>query len=146
MKRILLFTFLVISIAALAFAQDRGVERRGRGFPPGPPPAPPEKAAVTGALTIVQGFLAVKDGDTTYYAAGLERYIGFIDSLKDGATATLEGFAAPVPWNDKAKILRVNKLTIGGKDYDLGPAVADGFRQPGGRSKNCPHGWGRGRF
>jgi hypothetical protein len=142
MKRMLLFTFLVIGIAALAFAQDRG-ERWGRGFPPGPPP---EKAVVTGSLTIVQGFLAVKDGDTTYYAAGLERYIGFIDSLKDGAAVSLEGFAVAAPRNDKAKILRVNKLTIGGKDYDLGPAIADGFAGPRGRPGHCSQGRGRGRF
>jgi hypothetical protein len=115
MKRIVLCALLTLSVVALAAA--RGNDRRGWGFPSQPVPA--EQVTVTGNLTIAQGSLAVKSGDITYFVPGLLRYAGFIDSLKDGAQVRLEGAAAASPQDAKAKILRVSKLTIGGKDYDL---------------------------
>jgi len=63
--------------------------------------------------------IAVIDKDTTYLAMSLNRYTGFIDGLKEGAAVTLEGYALPSPQNDKVKMLRVQKMTLNGKDYDL---------------------------
>jgi hypothetical protein len=80
---------------------------------------PPESANVSGNLTIVQGMIAVKSNDTTYFVRGLNRYIGFIDGLKEGATVKLEGFARTNPQDDKIKFMSVQKLTLNGKDYDI---------------------------
>jgi hypothetical protein len=115
-KRIVLCALLAFGIAALASAQ--GKNRWGWGFPGAPQPAA-ESASVTGNLTIVQGSLAVKSGDVTYFVPGLMRYVGFIDSLKDGAQVRLEGAAVTVSEDGKTKKLMASKLTIGGKDYDL---------------------------
>jgi hypothetical protein len=73
----------------------------------------------------------VVNGDTTYYTGGLDRFTGFIDGLKEGAPVSLEGAAYQLPNDEKAKFLRVNKLSLNGKDYDLSPAAAN-FAAPQG--------------
>ncbi|GHV96135.1 hypothetical protein AGMMS50293_24550 [Spirochaetia bacterium] len=118
MKRIVLIVLMACGIAALVSARGKDGDRWGRGNFPGGQSIPAEQVTVTGALTIVQGSLAVKSGDITYLVPELRRYVGFIDSLKDGAQVKLEGSA--VSGNDaNAKFLWVQKLSIGGKDYDL---------------------------
>jgi hypothetical protein len=126
MKKNVLFILLAFSVAALASAQ-RG-DWRGWGFPGQQPAA--EQVTVSGALTLVQGSLAVKSGDTTYLVSGLRRYVGFIDSLKDGAQVKLEGSAVTSPQDAKIKMLRVSKLTIGGKDYDVARPQPQAPAQP----------------
>ncbi|MDR0583750.1 MAG: hypothetical protein LBG57_05290 [Treponema sp.] len=128
MKRFMLFALLALSFAAAVSAQGR--DRWGRGFPE-PQPLPAEQVTVTGNLTIVQGSLAVKSGDSTYLIPGLLRYTGFIDSLKDGAQVRLEGAATSTLQDAKIKVLRVSKLTIGGKDYDLARPQSAASAQPG---------------
>jgi len=132
MKRTVLFFTLVFCAAALVLAQ--GNSRRGPGhFPGGPRPyawgqgsprnqsprPSPENVTVSGNLTIAQGMIAVVSGDTTWLVRGLDRYVGFIDGLKEGAQVTLEGYAMSSPRNDKIKSLQVQKMTLNGKDYEL---------------------------
>jgi hypothetical protein len=85
--------------------------------------------------------IAVKSNDITYLVRGLNRYIGFIDGLKEGAAVTLEGFARPNPQNDKVKFMSVQKLTLNGKDYDI--ARPSGNVNPGkampGQGKVVPY-------
>jgi len=78
-----------------------------------------EAVSVDGNLTIVRGIIAVSSGDTTYFVSGLNRYVGFIDGFKDGATIKLEGFAISNPQNENVKFLRAEKMNFNGKDYDL---------------------------
>ena len=99
---------------------------------PSPPQA--EDATVSGNLTLVKGMIAVKDNDVTYFAGGLHRFVGFIDGLKEGAAVTLEGKAVTFPQNEGVKFLRVQKLTLNGKDYDIAPPrtnFQNGERRPG---------------
>ena len=132
MKRTILFFMLVFCAAALVLAH--GNNRRDPGhFPGGPRPyawgqgsprnqsprPSPENVTVSGNLTIAQGIIAVVSGDTTWLVRGLDRYIGFIDGLKEGAMVTLEGYAMPSPRSDKIKSLQVQKMTLNGKDYEL---------------------------
>ncbi|MDR3334681.1 MAG: hypothetical protein LBT13_07335 [Treponema sp.] len=119
MKRKVLFVLLALGVAVLASAHGRG---RG-GFPS---VQPAETVTVTGNLTIAQGSIAVQNNDITYLAAGLHRFIGFIDGLKEGARVTLDGSAFTNPQNEKIKFLLVSKLTINGKAYDLAPAPGPG--------------------
>jgi hypothetical protein len=133
MKRIVWFVLLGLSIVTLTVARDRDRDRRGGwDFPPTPPQIPAESVTITGNLTIAQGMLAVKNNDITYQVPGLNRFIGFIDALKDGAQVSLEGSAITSPWDPKTKLLRLSKLTINGKDYDMGPPPGTGFQQPMG--------------
>ena len=96
MKRFVLFALLVLGIVTLAYAQDWGHRNRNREWEPrtprhenwgngmapwgrqGIPQFSSEVVTVSGDLTIVQGALAVKSGNTTYLVMGLSRFIGFI--------------------------------------------------------------------
>jgi hypothetical protein len=115
MKRRALFAALILGAAALASAQGwgRGMGRGGR------PPVNVEAVNLTGALTIAQGAIAVKDGNTTYIVAGLHHLVGFIDGLKEGARVNLEGQAITSPQDSTVKYLRPAKMTFNGKTYDL---------------------------
>jgi hypothetical protein len=137
MKRFMVCVLLAFSVVALASAQGR--DRWDRRDFPRPQQLPTEQVTVTGNITIVQGSPAVKAGDLTYLVPGLLRYVGFIDSLKDGASVTLAGAAITYPQDAKIKVLRVSRLTVGGKDYDLArPAVPT--TQP--MMPRAHHGWG----
>jgi len=85
-----------------------------------------ESASVSGSLTVSQGMIAVENEGITYLTFGLNRFVGFIDGLKEGAQVTLEGTATVNPKNDKVKVLRVRKMTLNGKDYDF----SNSFRNP----------------
>jgi hypothetical protein len=78
-----------------------------------------EQVSITGNLTIDKGSIAIKQGDTVYIVPGLQRFVGFIDSLKEGAQASVEGFAVPSRWDPQTKYVRVTRLNIGGQDYDM---------------------------
>jgi hypothetical protein len=79
-----------------------------------------EDVKVSGNLAIQRGMIAVESDGITYLTGGLNRFVGFIDGLKEGARVTLEGWALPVPQDEKTKFVRVQKLTLDGKEYDLG--------------------------
>jgi hypothetical protein len=102
--------------------------RPARPFPQVPAA---EQTTVSGNLSIVHGRIALVSGDTTYYVGGLNRFVGFIEGLKEGARVSLEGAAYQSPTDTKVKILRVSKLTLNGKDYDLSPAETDAFAPQG---------------
>jgi len=127
MKRTILCITLVFCAAALVLAQGNN-RRKPDNFPGGPRPhawgkdtprPSPESATVSGNLTIAQGMIAVVNGETTWLVGGLNRYVGFIDGLKEGAEVTLEGYAMPVSRDKNIKSLHVQKMTLNGKDYDL---------------------------
>ena len=132
MKRTILFFTLVFCAAALVVAQ--GNNRWGQCcFPGGPRPQAwgqntprnqtprpaPESATVSGKLTVAQGAIAVVSGDTTWLVRGLNRYVGFIDGLKEGAEVTLEGYALTSTLDKNIKSLQAQKMTLNGKDYEL---------------------------
>ena len=140
MKRTILFVMMVSCIIALLSAQGysegtqpsqeepaRVLQRRDNNNRPSRQQA--ESASVSGNLTIERGMIAVNSGDTTYIALGLQRFVGFIDGLKEGAAVTLEGNAYNNPRNDSTKILMVQKMTISGKEYDITHPVTDFMNQ-----------------
>jgi len=133
MKRVILFLLLVSCATVFVFAHGNNRQGQRQGYQHGRPnqypqgrgshqnnrPAAPERASVSGNLSIARGMIAVTSGDVTYLAGGLNRFTGFIDGLKEGAAVTLEGYAVSSPQNDKIKFLRVHKMTLNGRDYDL---------------------------
>lgn len=119
MKRNVLFFLLVLGAAVMVPAQGRERGHKGMGGYYPPVPVSSEEVKLSGNLTIVQGSIALKSGGANYLTPGLMRYVGFIDSLKDGAAVTVEGTVITDPRNTEVKALYVKKLSIGGKDYDL---------------------------
>jgi hypothetical protein len=129
MKRIIAFS--ILALCAVTLVSAHGNNRRGRGFPGGPQhsrewksgnhreaPAP-EETNISGNLTIAKGMVALVDKDTTYLLMGLNRYTGFIDGLKEGATVSLKGHARTDPRDKNVKFMRVEKLSLNNKEYDL---------------------------
>jgi hypothetical protein len=82
----------------------------------------PEKITVSGNLSIARGMIALESENTVYYVPGLQRFTGFIDGFKEGASVTLEGYEVPVrfPEEDAGKRFSVTKMTLNGKEYDVG--------------------------
>jgi hypothetical protein len=83
-----------------------------------------ERLTVTGTLGLSRGAIVLETGDQIWYVPGLQRHVGFIDGLKDGAAATLEGWGVKTSRPDEdggtTGFFRVVKLTLNGKDYDVG--------------------------
>jgi hypothetical protein len=92
---------------------------------------------ISGNLGITGGMITLESGGSLYYVAGLNRVIGFIDGLKEGAAVNLTGYAFEAPHRPGTKVFRVIKLDLNGKSYDLAPPAAE-FRGPG----NEPREWG----
>jgi hypothetical protein len=71
-----------------------------------------QSVTVSGTLQLQNGFIAVADGAVVYLVPMLERYVGFIDGLKEGANVSVEGYAF-------GNFLQPSKVTINGKSYDF---------------------------
>jgi hypothetical protein len=77
-----------------------------------------ESVTIAGNLELIDGSIALRQDTVTYYTIGLNRLIGFIDGLKEGAAVTLEGTARKLPGDGDHRVLLVSKLEINGKTYD----------------------------
>ena len=137
-KIVIIFSIAFLAIAALS-AQGSGRQRI------------PEPVKIEGTLQLFNGQFAVASGNKIYYVPRIGRYVGFIESLKEGANVSFEGYVA-------GNFLQPLKMTISGKSYDLGPGGAPGGGRMGdfnnrndrgfnGFGPRCgPYGWnGRGR-
>ena len=106
---------LVIALAAMAQAQERERgERPNRNRLPAA-----EKVTVSGSMIVHNGMPALKSGDDIYYVARLNRLIGFVDGLKEGAKVSIEGSVFSSPRDGKVKFLVPEKLSLAGKSYDF---------------------------
>ncbi|MDR1099142.1 MAG: hypothetical protein LBL28_01540 [Treponema sp.] len=114
------FFLALLCAAGILFAQTANPP--GPGFGRGEA----EKTAISGNLGISSGMISLESGGTLYYVIGLNRFIGFIDGLKEGAAVSLEGYAFEAPRLSGAMLFRVTELRLSGKSYDLSP--------PGGRN------------
>jgi hypothetical protein len=106
-KKLTVFLFISVLSAGTVFAQNRD-NRPNRND------RKQEVAKVTieGLLKLEKGIVAVESGSSVYYVPKLNRYIGFIEGLKEGTKVSVEGsqfkdFISPV------------KVTINGKSYDF---------------------------
>jgi hypothetical protein len=109
MKKIASFVFLALIVCGMAFAQTA-----------------PATTTVEGTLGLSGGRIVLKSGGTSYYTRGLERFIGFIDGLKEGAQVSIEGYVSPPSLEGAAeRLLFPVKLTLDGKEYEVGPALAE---------------------
>jgi hypothetical protein len=161
-KQIVLCVVLAFVFSGLLFAQKSQEPFGARARPGGPRRYGNELAfadvKISGSLGISRGMPSVVSGDTTYLVMGLNRFFGFIDSLKEGAVVSLEGRAVELNAEEKVKMLRVSKMTLNGKDYDLdsgdlrpafgqngpdftrhyfGPMGRQNFNRRGFKPRNC---------
>ena len=99
---------------------------------------------IKGTLKLSGERFSVVSGKITYSIRGLERLVGVIDGLKDGAQVSIDGYALPPTTEGQANIVfNPVRLTINGKSYEVGssgaPYSATGRNGSGGGST------GRGR-
>jgi len=117
MKKIVLLCLLAAIICGSVFAQS----------------TPPATTNIKGTLGLSAGRIAVVSGNITYYVRGLERFVGFIDGLKEGAQVSIDGFAtAPAIEGQKDRLFYPVTLTLNGKNYEVGSPTA--FNMTSGRS------------
>jgi hypothetical protein len=100
MKKLMFLTAIACLSAGTIFAQGWGGVSR--------------TITVTGTLQLQNGQIALASGNTVYFIPTLERYIGFIDGLKEGARVSIDGYAS-------GNYLEPSKVTIDGKSYDFFP-------------------------
>ena len=76
---------------------------------------------IRGTLGLTNGRISVVSGNITYYVRGLERHVGFIEGLKEGAQVSIDGYAAaPAIEGQKDRLFRAVNLTLNGKTYEVG--------------------------
>jgi len=99
---------------------------------------------IRGTLGLSGGRISVVSGNITYYVNGLSRFVGFIDSLKEGAQVSLDGYAtAPTIEGQNYRTFYPVTLTLNGKTYEVGsPTVGNMVR---GRNSKGISLRGRGR-
>ena len=150
MKRIAVLAMGLLSLGLFLYAQEGNSlqenNRRYRGF--GEDQGTPlEKLSLSGTLGLNQGIIVLKSGEEIWYVPGLGRYTGFIEGLKEGAAVALEGWGRKIPQaGEGTGFLRVFKLTLDGKDYELGPEEPRVAQGPGPRADHWPRGPGRGEL
>jgi len=125
MKRLVVFMIIVSLIAGAVSAQaikEQGAgpkEQRERLRDSPPPPRnsrvrEDNSVTVEGVLKLEKGFVAVENADNVYFVPMLNRYIGFINGLREGAKVSVEGY-------EFRNMIRPIKVTIEGKSYDFMP-------------------------
>ena len=109
MKKSIFFILLAVAVGGLLAAQNRNPW----GWPdPRWQAAPLETLTVTGQLGILEGRIALQDKDIRYYVLGIERFIGFIEGLKEGATVTIEGYSRASPSRELQFLRLLNSPSI----------------------------------
>jgi hypothetical protein len=104
MKKIILLFLLAAIIGGSLFAQTST-----------------STTTIRGTLGLSGGRISVVSGNITYYVRGLERFVGFIDGLKEGAQVSLEGYAAaPTIEGQRDRLFYPITLTLNGKNYEVG--------------------------
>ncbi|GHV78124.1 hypothetical protein AGMMS49942_29450 [Spirochaetia bacterium] len=96
---------LAIALGAAGMVSAQGWGNRG---------GVSQALTLAGTLQLRNGTIALESSNTVYYVPLLERYIGFIEGLKEGAQVTLEGYAA-----GNGNYLELTKMTLNGKNYDF---------------------------
>jgi hypothetical protein len=121
MKRIMFLTLCVLTVVGVAFAQtgNKPGPDAGKGF------TPPAQETISGNLGISGGMISLESGGSLYYVTGLNRFIGFIDGLKEGAAVSLTGYAFDAPRLSGAKVFRAVEMRLNDKSYELAPPAAE---------------------
>ncbi|MCL2006931.1 MAG: hypothetical protein FWG77_02480 [Treponema sp.] len=120
MRKLIFFTLIALLAVGTISAQGWG------NF------GPTETTRVEGTLQLQQGQIAISTGTTSFFIPMLNRYIGFVDGLREGARVTVTGYTY-------GNVIHLTHFSVGGREYDLS---TDWGNSPawGGRGRHL--GWG----
>ncbi|MDR2097767.1 MAG: hypothetical protein LBP37_04525 [Spirochaetaceae bacterium] len=143
MKRILLLAVTIMSVTGFIFAQNDGFCGQNMGGQVFERRAGLDRETVTlnGTLEWVNGRIAVKTEDKTYFTPGIRELVGFVDGLKEGAGLTLTGKAHNIAYISEYGFFRTEKVTFNGKDYVINGEGHDGIRFRNGTGGMARRGW-----
>jgi hypothetical protein len=136
MKKITMLLMTVLLAVGIFAQESRNTRQR---------PEAPETVSLSGTLALANGQIALQSGSDVYYVTGIQRLVGFVDGLKEGAQVSLEGYTRSFNKTENAKLLLATKLTIGSKSYDLAPAGPAAGRIGNGPQANGPRFGGNNR-
>jgi hypothetical protein len=114
MKKLAIILVAALAVAGVASAQ---------AVPWGPYAYSADQAKlvkVDGKLALINGMIGLSAGGKTYYTPMLTRLVGFVNGLNEGSSVKLDGYEYPLAYAPGYSMLAVTKLTLNGKDYDLG--------------------------
>jgi hypothetical protein len=117
---------LIALLAALALAGSASAQSAAAPAAPAVAAAQAQLSTISGKLELINGMIGLKSGGVSYYLPRLRQLVGFVKDLQEGATVKLEGYAYPLPNQAGYSIFEATKLTISGRDYDLGQPGAQG--------------------
>jgi hypothetical protein len=134
-KKLTVFLFIVVFLAGTVYGQGVRNDQRNNDTPRvNERQRNNDPVTVEGTLKLERGFVAVESGDSVYYVPMLNRYIGFINDLREGTRVSVEG-------REFRNVIQPTKVTIGGRTYNF-PATGPnpGFGAPGfdRRQENGP--------
>jgi hypothetical protein len=115
MKKTIIALAAALLVAGIASAQT---------VAPAPAAAQAQVTKISGKLELVQGVIGLKSGGKTYLVPKLQRLAGFVKGVEEGSTVSLEGYEAALPYTSDVVFFQATKLTVAGKDYDLGQVGA----------------------
>jgi hypothetical protein len=134
------FTVGLISVASLA---AEGAQERWGGSDPANAQRPyynSERVNVEGTVELTASGVELEANDGKHYELMYPRFLAEDVEVKDGQNVAVEGYLVPGPrwgWGEEENHLRVEKVTIDGKDYDLASRFGPGYGSRTG-------GWGPG--
>ena len=129
MRNLSIFIIIAVLITGTAFAQpikdqreaelqlnkERGNRQERSDRPEKARQKPQQKdnsLSIEGELKLEKGLVAVQSGEKVYLVPMLNRYIGFINGLREGEKVIVEG-------REFRNIIQPSKVTISGKAYDF---------------------------
>jgi len=112
MKRFLVFSVIVFLVTGMVFAEPIKEQRNSAPRAAREQKRENNSVTVEGTLKLEKGFVAVENADNVYVVPMLNRYIGFINGLREGAKVSVEGY-------EFKNMIRPIKVTIEGKSYDF---------------------------
>ena len=132
MKKLTLFLFIAVLLAGSIYAQGRNIPQRENNL-----------VTVNGTLKLERGFVAVQsenaNDSSVVVVPMLNRFIGFINGLREGAEVSVEGIR-------HRNMIRPVKVILDGRTYDFPvmdnpPALRNQgneqrFNNPGQRRNN----------
>jgi hypothetical protein len=149
MKKLIVMSALLLAGTVL-FAQ------RGPRQPSPVTEVPAEKTTLSGTLALEQGRIVLKSGNNSYIVRGIQPLLGFVDGLKEDASVSLEGYVREFTFKSTRKdgdtvetteniirSIRVTKISLGSKSYDIPERPARFTNAPGGRNPSGTFGWDR---
>jgi len=144
-KKLTIFMIAAVLIAGTAFAQpikeqreaelrdqQKRAQRQDRQRNHQNRQQQNNSVSVEGTLKLEKGYVAIQNEESVYLVPMLNRYIGFIDGLREGEKVSIEG-------REFKNTIQPFKVTIGEKSYDfIAPPRGSGFNNH--RFDNKKHG------